>query len=100
MDADADLFADWTPTGLSAPSMTEARGLLLGLDVGKWKWAKPPGNGIRTSYFKCNAHKDCERLVSILKNGDMFYINIKGKHATESSSKLGEEEELRIVFCP
>ena len=103
MDADADLFADWTPTGLSAPSMTEARGLLLGLDVGKWKWAKPSGNGIRTAYFKCNAHKDCERLVSILKNGDMFYINIKGKHATESSrgkrknSALNWEEEKKLV---
>ena len=49
-------------------------------------------------YLMCNAHKDCKRMVNILKNGDMFYINIKGKHATESSSKLGEEEELRIVL--
>ena len=66
--------------------MAEAKKMKATLEGGKWKWARPPGNGFSTAYFVCSGHTDCKRLLVIrLASDGKFYIYLKGEHASEPS---------------
>ena len=35
------------------------------MECGKWKWDKPPRDGKTQARFRCNAHVDCGRVLSV-----------------------------------
>ena len=103
MDTDS-----WVPSGLAeAATMTEAKALVHRQEGGKWKWAKPSGDCVRTAYFQCNAHVDCPRVMRITKDGaGLFNIWVKGEHGEEVNLKrrknstltFDEEAALRVAI--
>lgn len=83
-------------------TMAEARAALRKLEGGKWKWAKPPGDGRTQARFLCNGHVDCKRLLRVYWNEDTYIIQGTGQHAAQnnlkkrSNSTLTYDEETRV----
>lgn len=86
-------------------SMATAKMEAKKLEFGKWKWAKPSGNGKTTAYFVCNAHVNCGRHLRIAMQSDIFFVWLKGKHAAEptfgkrvnSTLSWQADETLRVA---
>lgn len=87
---------EWMPCGIPAvTTMAEAKAVAQMQEGGKWKWAKPPGDGVRTVYLMCNAHVGCLRLQKISKDGaGMFNIWAKGTHSEEVNLKRRKNSPL------
>ena len=103
MDADSWMLCGIAPSA----TMAEAKAVAHRQEDGKWKWAKPPGDGVRTVYLMCNAHVGCLRMQRISKDGaGLFNIWAKGNHGEEINLKrrknslltFDEEAALRTAM--
>ena len=87
-DESAPEEAPWVIANLGTHT-TIKEGITAGKNAedGKWKWAKPPGDGRRFAYFQCNAHVDCLRLLRVSGSPGSFTISFKGEHLTKGLTK-------------
>ena len=89
------ILTEWTTVD-SACTMERAKAQIKASELGKWKWAKNPGNGVRRVVFQCNAHKDCGMLKRAVDLDGQFFIQVKGNHSDEP--KLSKRANSTLTY--
>lgn len=67
---------------------------------GRWKWAKPSGNCIRTAYLACNAHIQCGVKLMVSQMGGDFFMALGSMKSNWAcvSIKLGEHSTTDNLY--